>query len=148
MMCSIACLCTVPFAYVHTLILRHTSTAPGAPFIFQPHVVALSHKSLCDKTVRSRVRSPQMPPIVTSLCSPRSYSLGTGPSQRAVTWGLRILDKGENGLKGAARTRGLQFCSINLYAHATQLSAQIAEWHVLKDLCDTRAASRASAAGV
>ena len=39
MTCSIACRCTVPFAYARTLILRHTSTAP---FIFQPHVVACS----------------------------------------------------------------------------------------------------------
>ena len=27
-------------------------------------------------------------------------------------------------------------CRINLYAHATPLSAQIAEWHVHKDLCN------------
>ena len=27
-------------------------------------------------------------------------------------------------------------CSINLYAHTTQLSAQIAEWYVHKDLCN------------
>ena len=92
----------------------------------------LLRKSVCNKAARSRVRSPLTPPAVTSLCGPWSYSLGTGPGQRAVTWGLRILDKarleGENGLKGAARTRGFQFCCINLYAHATPLSAQIAEW--------------------
>ena len=34
--------------------------------------------------------------------------------------------QGELGLKGAARTRGLQSCFINLYANTTPLSAQIA----------------------
>ena len=31
------------------------------------------------------------------------------------------------------------FCCINFYAHATPLSAQIAEWYVHKDLCNIRA---------
>ena len=59
---------------------------------------------------------------------------GNCAEPRAVTWGLRILDKG-NGLQGAARTRGVQ-CT-NLYADTTPLSAQIAEWHVHKDLFNT-----------
>ena len=36
-------------------------------------------------------------------------------------------------------------CRINLYADATPLSAQIAEWHVHKDLRDTVAAALAFA---
>ena len=41
------------------------------------------HKNLCIKTVRSWVQSSGrlMPPAVKSLCSPWTYSLGTGPSQ-------------------------------------------------------------------
>ena len=33
-------------------------------------------------------------------------------------------------------------CCINLYAHATQLSAQIAEWHLHKNVCNTPVRSR------
>ena len=33
-------------------------------------------------------------------------------------------------------------CRVNLYAHATRLSAQIAEWHPHKDLCDKTVRSR------
>ena len=44
--------------------------------------------------------------------------------------------QGEIGLEHALHTRGLQFCCIDLYAHATMLSAQIAEWYVHKDLCN------------
>ena len=45
-----------------------------------------------------------------------------------------ISRQGEIGLKDATRYRGLQFCRMNLYAHTTPLSAQIAEWYVHNDL--------------
>ena len=43
----------------------------------------------------------------------------------------------ETGVKGATRTRGLQFCCINLYALTTPPSAQIAERHAHNDLRNT-----------
>ena len=70
--------------------------------------------------------------IAWELDRAKSSDLGTENSRQ-----------GEIGLKGAARTRRLQFCSINLYAHTTQLSAQIVpEWYVHKDLCNKTVRSR------
>ena len=62
-----------------------------------------------------------------------AWELGRAKSSDLGTENSR---QGKTGLKGAARTLGLQFCCINLYAHATPLSVQIAEWHVHKDLCN------------
>ena len=63
---------------------------------------------------------------------------------RATSRGLGTENarQGGIGLKGAARTRGLQFCRTSLYAHATPsgVSAQIAERHARKDLCNWRRA--------
>ena len=51
--------------------------------------------------------------IAWELGRAKSRDLGTENSQQGKTW-----------LKGAARTRGIQFCCINLYAHATPLFAK------------------------
>ena len=81
-----------------------------------------SYATWQDRRSRDRFPLVQMPPAVTSLCSPWSYSLGT----KSRDLGTENSRQGKNGLQGAARTRGLQFCCI----------AQIAEWHVHKDLCN------------
>ena len=67
--------------------------------------------------VKIYATSPLLPPAVTSLCSLRSYSL---EQPRAVTWGLRILDK-----ERAQRCRS--------------------EWYVHTDLCNTRTHARTHA---
>ena len=69
-----------------------------------------AQKGLCSKTVRSRNRSPLMPPAVTR---PRSHSLGTGPSHEP---GLRILDEGRRGFE-VPHEHGEQ---TNLCVHTTR----------------------------
>ena len=59
------------------------------------------HKDSFNKTVRSLVLSPQMPPAVTSLYSPWSYSLGMGLANSSDL-GTENSQQGKTGLKGAA----------------------------------------------
>ena len=66
---------------------------------------------------------------------------GNWAERRAVTWGPRVLDKGR-----LARTRRLPFCCINLCAHATAPSAQMAERRAHRDSCGTRPRWRGGAA--
>ena len=52
----------------------------------------------------------RLKPVCPMELQPENWA---GP--RAVTWGLRILDKGEVGLK--VPHEGLEFCCVYLYAH-------------------------------
>ena len=88
---------------------------------------------------------PAMPPAVTSLCSPWSYSWELGRA-KSRDLGTENSQKGEVGLKDAARTRGLQFCCTNFYAPATMPSAQMAEWHAHNDFCNTCGACKCATA--
>ena len=89
------------------------------------------NKDLCNNTGRSRVQSQ----LMLQVCVARGvivWELGRATSRDL---GTENSQEGETELKGAARTLGLQFRCINLYAHTAPLSAQIEEWYVHKDLC-------------
>ena len=65
------------------------------------------HKDLCNKTVRSRVRSPLMLPAITRLCSPWSYAWEPGRAKSRDLGTDNSRRQGEIGRKCAARNRGL-----------------------------------------
>ena len=105
-------------AEVRCCINLYAHTTPLCAQIAEWHV----RKDLCNKTVRSRVRFSliQIPPAVCrpllQVCVAHgviAWELGRAKSRDLGTENSR---QGKTGLKGAARTRGLQFCCINLYA--------------------------------
>ena len=88
-------------------------------------------------------RCPEVPGAIQVCVAHRviAWEQGRAESRDLGTENSR---HGESGPKGAARTRGLEFCCINLYAHTTPLSAQAAEWYVHQDFAarPNHAASR------
>ena len=104
------------------------------------------HKDLCNHTARSRVRSPLMPPAVTRLCSRGATAREPGRAKGREP-GTESARQGETGPKGAARTRGLQLCCINLCAHTAPPSSQIAERCVHKDSRNTPCVIQTSRVG-
>ena len=81
-----------------------------------------------NKTAGSRARTPRMPPPL-QICAAhgvKAWELARAKSRDLGTDNYR---QEEIGLKGAARTRGLQFCCIiNLNTNTTPLSVEIVSY--------------------
>ena len=90
-----------------------------------------------------RVRTAHISPIshCRGFSVPRSRLVARPSSQ--APWAVSCTD-----LKQRVALDGIEHgtsrsCCTNLYAHITKVSAQIAEWHVHKDICGTCEPARA-----